>query len=101
MITNYDDVKQYRNELDGQFYMNPDCEHSFYYLCGGYVQYPAVCYIQKEDFQYIVQFVPIERDIEFDPDEWIVIDDIDEFIWSNRYNIYYSMMPYVDMTSSS
>lgn len=98
-VINNPDIQQYRDNMDEQFYLDPQFEHSFYYLCGEYVPFPAVCYIKKENFQYKVQFVPIDRSIEYNHGHWIIVDDIDKFIWNNRYNIYYSELPYEELIS--
>ena len=97
MINNSTDVRNYKDLIDEQFDLDANYEHYFYYLCGEYVPYPATCYIQKkESFDYKMQFVPIDRRLIYDPNEWIAIDNIEEFIWNNRYNIYYSEIPYTE-----
>ncbi len=96
MINNYEDVRSYIDTMDEKFYLYPNYEHSFTYLCGDYVPYHAVCYIQKKH-QYVVQFMPTDRKINFESDTWSIIDNIEEFIWNNRYNIYYSEIPYNDL----
>lgn len=101
MIKNQDDIKEYIDTLDGQFCLDESYEHSFLYLCGEYATYPAICYMQKKDFKYKVQFVPIDRKIIYDTDEWIIFDDIGEFIWNNRYNICYSEIPYTDIMDNN
>jgi len=96
MIKTEDNAWDYAKMIYDNLTSGMEEEHSFYYIEGRQVPYPAICYIRKAYFLYEYQLVPIDRNIEYEIDDWTIIDDLEEFVWRNRYNINYTLLPIED-----